>query len=394
MPSYQRYPTNYPGVYYIIGISRSTAKPEKIYYISYWKNGKKYEEKAGREFKDGMTPAQANRIRAARMDNKELSNREQRERREAERLRKQNRWTIDRLWQEYKYRRPDVKAIRRDDNRYKKYVLPLFGNKEPHELSQFSIDKMRVTLLKEKSPQTVKLILALLKRIINFGVKKQLCEPLSFHIELPRVDNIKTEDLSSEQLQRLLKAIEADKNIQVSNLMKLALFTGMRAGELFKLQWSDLDFKKGFIHIRDPKSGVSQPIPMNSLARQVLKSHPQTGSPYVFPGRNGKQRVEIHIQTRRIKDRAGLPKDFRPLHGLRHVYASMLASSGQVDLYTLQKLLTHKIPLKTQRYAHLRDETLKKASNLLGDLITEAVSDDTAEPKINLVANKIHSPSR
>jgi len=54
-----------------------------------------------------------------------------------------------------------------------------------------------------------------------------------------------------------------------------------------------------------------------------------------------------------IKKAAGLPKDFRALHGLRHVYASMLASSGQVDLYTIQKLLTHKSPAMTQRYAHL-----------------------------------------
>ena len=52
----------------------------------------------------------------------------------------------------------------------------------------------------------------------------------------------------------------------------------------------------------------------------------------------------------------------------------MLASSGNVDLYTLQKLLTHKSPIMTQRYAHLRDEALKKASNLAGDLINEAVN--------------------
>ena len=51
----------------------------------------------------------------------------------------------------------------------------------------------------------------------------------------------------------------------------------------------------------------------------------------------------------------------------------MLASSGKVDMYTLQKLLTHKNPQMTQRYAHLRDETLKNASNLAGDLIGQAV---------------------
>jgi len=39
-------------------------------------------------------------------------------------------------------------------------------------------------------------------------------------------------------------------------------------------------------------------------------------------------------------------------------------------MYTLQKLLTHKSPLMTQRYAHLRDESLKRASNLAGSIIT------------------------
>jgi integrase len=51
----------------------------------------------------------------------------------------------------------------------------------------------------------------------------------------------------------------------------------------------------------------------------------------------------------------------------------MLASSGKVDMYTLQKLLTHKSPLMTQRYAHLRDEALKQASELAGNIMSEAM---------------------
>jgi integrase len=73
----------------------------------------------------------------------------------------------------------------------------------------------------------------------------------------------------------------------------------------------------------------------------------------------------------RIKNNAELPDGFRPLHGLRHVYASMLASSGKVEMYTLQKLLTHKSPIMTQRYAHLRDETLKRASEVAGDIVKQ-----------------------
>ena len=84
------------------------------------------------------------------------------------------------------------------------------------------------------------------------------------------------------------------------------------------------------------------------------------------------------------KEEAGLPKNFRALHGLRHVYASMLASSGQVDMYTLQKLLTHKSPAMTQRYAHLRDDALKGASDLAGDIISQAMNGNKEKKVANL----------
>lgn len=108
---------------------------------------------------------------------------------------------------------------------------------------------------------------------------------------------------------------------------------------------------------------------MNEAAEQVLTTHPDTGSDFVFPGRGGNQRTECKRPLTRIKAKAGLPDDFRILHGLRHVYASVLASSGSVGLYTLQTLLTHKSPLMTQRYAHLQDEALMQVSNIIAGLM-------------------------
>lgn len=72
-----------------------------------------------------------------------------------------------------------------------------------------------------------------------------------------------------------------------------------------------------------------------------------------------------------MKREAGLPGDFRPLHGLRHAFASFLASSGKVDLYTLQKLLTHNSPQMTQRYAHLADEALQRAASVADSIFEE-----------------------
>jgi len=127
---------------------------------------------------------------------------------------------------------------------------------------------------------------------------------------------------------------------------------------------------------------------LNDAARELLNSHPRSRSQFVFPGRGGRQRTDIKHQVNRIKVDAGLPEDFRALHGLRHVYASMLASSGEVGMYTLQKLLTHKDPKMTQRYAHLRDDALKRASNLAGNIIKQAVNSNDKEKVFNLEDHK------
>ena len=201
-----------------------------------------------------------------------------------------------------------------------------------------------------------------------------LCPGLSFKAPTIKVNNLKTEDLTPEQLAALMEAINDDHDCQAANLMRLALCTGMRRGELFKLQWADIDFERGFITIRGPKGGRDQTIPLNQAAREVLENHPRDGSPLCVSGAGRKQRTDIKRPVNRIKAKAGLPADFRPLHGLRHVYASMLVSSGQVDLYTLQKLLTHKSAAMTQRYAHLRDDALRRASDLAGDIIGQAMN--------------------
>ena len=370
MPVINRHKTKYPGVYFIEGSAVGSKRTERIYYIRYRKYGKIFEEKAGRQFADDMTPARASRIRAEKIEGKRPSNQEKRAILDEEKKAAKNSWTIERLWEEYIENNPTLKGKKTYKSQYKLYIEKEFGTKEPHALVPLDFDRLRLRLLKTKSNQTAHHVLALLRRIINFGVKKGLCNGLKFKIQMPTVSNEKTEDLSSDQLTKLLTIIEKDTHPQAGAMMKMALFTGMRRGEMFKLKWEHIDFERGFILIKDPKGGPDQKIPLNDPARELLDKRPnKADSPYVFPGRKGNQRTNINKPVNEIKQAAGLPKDFRPLHGLRHVYASMLASSGQVDMYTLQKLLTHKDPKMTQRYAHLRDETLKKASNLAGDII-------------------------
>ncbi|MBC8179921.1 site-specific integrase [candidate division KSB1 bacterium] len=367
----KRHKTDYPGVFYREAKRIGGKGTEKIYYIVFKKEGKLFEEKAGRQHQNNMTPAKAATIRGERIEGKRMSRKEIKTEERALQASEADKWTVSGLWDAYKENR-SIKGIVTDQNRYENYIKPNFGNKEPKDILPMDVDRVRLKLLKKKAPGTVKNVLELLRRIVNFGIKKNLCPGLNFTIEMPRVDNEKTEDLTPEQLQNLLIAIDEDFHPHAGPMMKLALFTGMRRGEMFKLKWSDIDFERGFISLVDPKGGPDQKIPLNDGARTLLGVTSKTTSPYVFPGRSGRLRTDINKAVNAIKKEAGLPKDFRPLHGLRHVYASMLASSGEVDLYTLQKLLTHKDPKMTMRYSHLRDGALKRASELAGTIIEQA----------------------
>jgi len=372
----KRIKTTYPGVFYR-EVKRIGGKGnERVYYVLFKKDGRVIEEKAGRQYADAMTAAKAAAYRSERIEGKRQSRKQVREAKVAAKKAGEeaeaSRWTFDKLWEQYKAARPDLKGLVTDENRYQLHIKPAFGHREPKDLLPLDLDRLRINLLKNKKPATVRNVMELLRRIINFGLKKQLCPGLSFTVTMPRVNNLKTEDLTPAEMQKLLEAIDKDEDPEVADLVKLALFTGMRRGELFNLQWQDVDFERGFISLRDPKGGPDQKIPLNDTARALLGTHPRTESPYVFPGRSGKRRVDVSKVVRRIRSAAGLDKSFRPLHGLRHAFASMLASSGEVDLYLLQKLLTHKSPVMTQRYAHLRDEALKRAADLAGNLIAAA----------------------
>jgi integrase len=350
----KRNPTKYPGVTFI-----ENKDGEKVFYIRYRKNGKMIEEKVGGQFSRDMSPARASNIRNDRRAGKEKSNAEQ----EQDKL-KAKLSTIDNLWKRYVDEHPKAAEPGSDKSRYQRHISPVVGGKTPNELVALDIQRIKKSLEKNK-PQTVAHVLNLLKRIINYGAALGVCGQVQFKIVLPRkIDNIRTECLTDAQLQSLFQVLDTTEEKTAAAMMKMALFTGMRRGELLKLTWKDVDFERSLLHIMEPKGGKSQSIPMNKSARAVLEAVPKT-----------EDRV-FHISPWSLRDiskalikQAGIPDDFRPMHGLRHTFASLLASSGQVDLYTLQKLMTHKDFKMTQRYAHLRDETLRNGAAVADSFI-------------------------
>ncbi len=366
----------YAGVYFIEAPRPTGHGVEKVYYIRYRKQGKLIEEKVGGQYRDNMTAAKASSIRGLRMEGKDSSNEEKRAAVRAARQAEEARYSLNRLWSLFEEAKSANRTIKDDRIRFNLHIAPSLGTKSIPELTVHDLDKLRAKLEKSgKSPQTVKHVLTLVKRLLNFALRKGYVEsiPATLYITMPTVDNKVTENLTPEQAQKLLQALDEEPDQVQASIVRLALFTGMRRGALLNLQWNDLDFERGFITLRGEvaKKGKTETIPMNDQARAVLKALPRTASPYVFPGRyDDKPRGNITPMLKRVREKAGLPDSFRPLHGLRHSFASWLAGSGQVSMYELQKLLTHSSPQMTQRYAHLHDDALRKASDVAGALFS------------------------
>ena len=361
MPRQIRVSTEYSGVYFV-----KLANQDQSFFIRYKRNGKSVEEKAGRS-NQGWNAEKAYQLRTERMSGTSAAGNELQSNSD---LLSQQDWTFSKIFSEYLRLRNKLKGRANDIYRFKNYLEKEFANITPSCVTQDDIERFKYNLQnRELKPATIRHVLELLRRLANFAAKNNLCSGLSFKIQMPKVENYKTEELTNAQLQKLMQVLEEESDIQVSNLVRLALYTGMRRGELFNLNWGDIDFYNKTITVKSDNKGDQPTIPLNEMAEKVLVEHAHTekGSKFVFPGRGGKKRTECKRPLLRIREKAGLPDDFRILQGLRHVYASMLVSSGKVDLETLQSLLTQKSPLMTQRYAHLLDESRTNSENIIAD---------------------------
>ncbi len=365
--------TKYPGVFFRQVQRAGIKELDDVYYIVFKQNGKTIEEKIGSKQVNSMTAAKASGIRSDRMQGKALSRKEIKQKEELKKQAERDRITIAELWKRYQILNADKKSLVTDG--YNFLYLEKLKNKRPEDIRTKDITELKLVLAERGlKPATIKHAVVLLRMLMRFGVREGLCkmpDASELYFEVPQLDNQKTEMLTAEQMNAFMLALDEEPDQNAAAFMRLALATGMRKGALMNLRWDDIDFEKNFITLRGEvaKKGKTEKIPLSNAAKNILQAVTNPlASEYVFPGKDGGPRKDFKRVAQRVKKKAGLPDDFRPLHGLRHAYASLLASSGKVDLYTLQKLLTHSSPQMTQRYAHLADEAMHRAASVVDEV--------------------------
>jgi integrase len=154
-------------------------------------------------------------------------------------------------------------------------------------------------------------------------------------------------------------------------MVLLAINTGLRRGELFKLDWQDINLRSANLTVQatNAKSGELRHVPLNIEAVDVLKRWrgASIAAGPVFPANaEGERLGNIQTSWENLRKDAGLV-DFN-FHDLRHTFASKLVMAG-VDLNTVRELLGHADIEMTLRYAHLANEHKAEAVNRLVNMV-------------------------
>jgi len=134
---------------------------------------------------------------------------------------------------------------------------------------------------------------------------------------------------------------------------ELALNSGARQGEQYRLSWSDVNLEGGRATLRKTKNGDTRHAPLNSAARKALQdllNSSDEEQERVFIGERGKPLKKPRHWWDQVLEAAGI-EDFH-WHDLRHTFASRLVMAG-VDLRTVAQLLGHRTLQMVMRYAHL-----------------------------------------
>jgi len=183
--------------------------------------------------------------------------------------------------------------------------------------------------------------------------------------------------LDDDERKALLDACKKSRWGGLYLLVILALSTGARLGELWRLRWSDIDLEKGLAHLEDTKNGERRALPLVAVVQDELRKWSKArkkakirhiGSDLLFPatydpqkpyGESFREHWNEALQKAKIRN-------FR-FHDLRHSCASYLAMNGATQL-EIADVLGHKTLQMVKRYSHLSTEHKQNLVNrVLGD---------------------------
>ncbi|MFT6901456.1 MAG: integrase [Colwellia sp.] len=287
------------------------------------------------------------------------------------------------------YSKANKRSHRNDVSILKLYFYPLWRESKLSAIHTQEIQRFMDNLKGKLKPATINRMLSLIHRMLKLACEWGHLEvnPASSLKKL-KENNQRTFFMSSEQVTRFMQACDENSNQSAANFFRLALLSGMRAGEMLNARWEDLQQNDGAtsLYLPHTKAGLSRTVPLNASALTVIdvqKSLRVDDHPYIFAGRFGDKPMSHPKKAfARVKEQAGDLDKLR-IHDLRHTFASILINSSgsttdgngnpiSVSLYDVQHLLGHHSSQTTEKYAHLASDRLRDVSSHVANFVTNA----------------------
>lgn len=235
--------------------------------------------------------------------------------------------------------------------------------------------EMFILNVAQKSPYAARLYFKTLKAAFTKAVAWNYLTYNPFkNIRPPKLEKKQPVYITQDDFDEIL----AHEKSKLRRRIYFVLFnTGLRIGELLNLRWKDIDLVNRLIYLRNDsihhtKNRKDRAVPMSNPVFELLYKmycEDKTGSAdnYVFHRVIFIRLTENHCSKffKKAVREAGI-NDRVHLHSLRHSFASMLVQKN-VSLYVIKELLGHADISTTQIYAHLKQENLQQAVNLLDD---------------------------
>lgn len=249
----------------------------------------------------------------------------------------------------------------------------LLGARPADSLTPKDIDRelSRVAREREWAPASYNRFKAFVSLAFRLGIEndKVAVNPAR-SVRRRREDNGRIRWLSAEEETRLTAAIQDRFPAELPAFL-LALHTGMRRSEQYRLTWNCVDFERRQITIPKTKNGSIRYVPLDNTAIQALLALRDRGKgsgPVMVAAASGHGYSQGHaLKTPRewfaASCKLAVVPDFT-WHCLRHSFASRLIMAGAA-LRTVQELMGHKTIAMTCRYAHLAPQHQLDAVRLL-----------------------------
>ncbi len=258
---------------------------------------------------------------------------------------------------------------KREESLMRLWVLPVIGKKPLHNISAIDLERIKKQMSDEgRTPRSVQYALATIRQVFNVARR------LGFYngdnpvrqVKIPKVNNRRLRFLTQEEARGLLTEL-SKISPHTHDIALLSLHCGLRAGEIFDLEWSDIDFNGGLIRLRDTKNGRTRYSYMTNEVHAMLKNRPSGNRDEpIFKTARGTKHSEISdafyaaVKVCELNEAVTDKRDKVVFHTLRHTFASWLVMQG-IDLYTVKELLGHRSLAMTERYAHLAPDAMRGA---------------------------------